>query len=200
VDLILDKYGEKKNYKKGEMLFNNGYWPKGVYKILYGKVKIFACGDEGKENIIHIASKSEIIGFRAMLSGLPYKVSAKTLEECCIQYIPKSDFMILMDSNDSFRNKVIVRLSRELGERALFTTTMSQKTVRARLAVSLIQLNDIYHGPISLSRDDLANFIGTATENLIRTLKQFKTEKLIEFKGRTIYIINIDKLNHIGKD
>ena len=71
-------------------------------------------------------------------------------------------------------------LSKELGDRALFVTTMSQKTAREWLAVSLIQLFNLYNGPINLSRDDLANFVGTATENLIRLLKDLKTKEVID--------------------
>ena len=200
MEQILDELGEKIEFKKHKILFHDGNHPKGVFKILKGKVKIYACGDDGKEHIIHIASKDEIIGFRAILSGVPYKVSAKTLECCHIQFIKKLDFMEIMNSNTKFRNNIIIKLSRELGDRALLVTTLSQKTVKSRLALSLIQLNEIYNGTITLSREDLANFIGTATENLIRTLKMFKTEKLIHVDGKKIKLLDTQKLNEIGKD
>ena len=200
MEQILDELGKKIEFKKNEILFHEGNSPNGVFKILKGKVKIYACGDDGKEHIIHIASKDEIIGFRAILSGVSYKVSAKTLEFCHIQIINKLDFMEIMNSNTKFRNNIIVKLSRELGDRALLVTTLSQKTVKSRLALSLIQLNDIYNGSITLSREDLANFIGTATENLIRTLKMFKTDKLIHIDGKKIELLDTQKLNEIGKD
>lgn len=186
-------------YKINNALFTEGSYPRGVFCLNHGKVKIFARGDEGKEQIIHIATPGEIIGFRAMLSGEPYRVSAKTLEECAICFIGKEDFFKLMDSNTEFRNEIIRGLSKELGERAVSITDMAQKSVRERLAASLLQLQEIYgKDPINLSREDLANFVGTATETLIRFLKEFKEDGLIEIRTRKLLILNSTQLHQIA--
>ena len=108
-----------------------------------------------------------MIGFRAMFSEKPYKVAAETLEESNICFIGKDDFLNMMDSNPVLRNGIIKELSRELSDRADFITNMAQKSVRERLAFTMIILLDIYEDePINLSREDLANFVGTATETL----------------------------------
>ena len=116
------------------------------------------------------------------------------------KFILRDTFMTLMETDSIFRNNIIKMLSKELGDRALYVTTMSQKTARARLAVSLIQLFNLYNGPINLSRDDLANFVGTATENLIRLLKDLKTKEVIDTKGRLIYIKKLNELKIISND
>ncbi|MBP5984611.1 MAG: cyclic nucleotide-binding domain-containing protein, partial [Fluviicola sp.] len=54
-------------YKKNQSLFVEGSFPRGVFCINHGKVKIYALGDEGKEQIVHIAREGEVVGFRSML-------------------------------------------------------------------------------------------------------------------------------------
>lgn len=188
-------------YKKNQPLFVEGSVPRGVFCLNQGKVKIFSLGDEGKEQIIHIAKDGEIIGFRAMFSGEPFTVSATTLEECNICFINKDDFLNMIDTNATLRNGIMKELSKELGDRAKFITNMAQKSVRERLAFILLILEKIYEGEeINLTREDLANFVGTATETLIRLLKDFKEEGMIEIHTRKLEIINRQKLiNLAGK-
>jgi CRP/FNR family transcriptional regulator len=105
----------------------------------------------------------------------------------------------MMDSNPVLRNGIIKELSRELSDRADFITNMAQKSVRERLAFTMIILLDIYEKePINLSREDLANFVGTATETLIRLLKDFKEEGIIEVHTRKISVLNKEKLFSIA--
>lgn len=183
------------SYKKNQPLFLEGNTPRGVFCINGGKVKIFTRGEEGKEQIIHIAKEGEIVGFRAMFSGEPYKVAASTIEECNICFIGKADFLNIVDKNPSLRNGIMRELSKELADRATFITNMAQKSVRERLAFSLVLLNDIYSGEmINLTREDLANFVGTATETLIRLLKDFKEEELIQTHARKIEILDQEGL------
>lgn len=186
-------------YKKKQAVFLEGSNPRGVFCINKGKVKVFTMGDEGKEQIIHLAKEGEIIGYRSMFSGQPYQVSAETLEECNICFISKENFTSMIDSNSILRNGILSELSKELNERSKTITQMSQKSVRDRLAYSLILLKDIYQDEdINLSREDLANLIGTATETLIRLIKQFKEEGFIEIKGRKIKIVSLSALKTIA--
>lgn len=186
-------------YKKNQPVFLSGSVPRGVFCLNQGKIKIFSLGEEGKEQIIHIASAGDVVGFRAMFSGEPYSVSAETLEECNVCFIAKEDFLSMIDSNAILRNNIMKELSKELSERAKFITNLAQKSVRERLAFSLILLDGVYtNEPINLSREDLANFVGTATETLIRLLKQFKSEEVINIMTRKIEIINKEKLLEIA--
>ncbi len=183
------------HYKKKQAIFLNGSYPRGVYCLNSGKVKVFSVGSEGKEQIIHIAKQGEIVGFKAMLSGEPYKVSAETLEDSNICFISKEDFLNMIEDNSILRNRIFSELSLELNERTQLITNLAQKTVRERLAFSLLLLQRIYgDDPINLSREDLANFVGTATETLIRLLKEFEKEGLIETQVRKIIIKNTDAL------
>lgn len=196
---FLDDHKTCSYFKKSQPLFLEGSFPRGVFCLNQGKVKIFARGDEGKEQIIHIAKEGEIIGFRAMFSGESYKVSATALEESNICFIAKDDFLNMFDSNPTLRNGIMRELSKELGDRAIFITNMAQKSVRERLAFSLLLLDDVYSGEeINLTREDMANFVGTATETLIRLLKDFKEEGIIEIHTRKLEIMDRDKLEKIA--
>lgn len=182
-------------YKKNQPVFIEGSIPRGVYCVNKGKAKVYTMGDEGKEQIIHIAQEGEILGFRAMFSGDPYMVSATTLEDSNICFIHKDNFLDMIDTNPSLRNGIMRELSKELGERAVFITNMAQKSVRERLAFILLVLQDIYKDEaINLSREDLANFVGTATETLIRLLKDFKEDGFIEIATRKLTIIDRNSL------
>ena len=182
-------------FKKDQPLFIEGSLPRGVFAINEGKVKIYSRGSEGKEQIIHVATSGEIVGFRAMFSGEPYSVAADTLEESNICFISKNDFLSLVDTNTTLRNGILKELSKELADRASFIKNMAQKSVRERLAAALLILDDIYDEEfINLSREDLANFVGTATETLIRLLKDFKDEGFVKTHVRKIEVLDQEGL------
>lgn len=195
----LDDHKSCNYYKKNQSLFVEGSYPRGVFCINEGKVKIFKRGDEGKEQIIQIAKGGELVGFRAMFTEDAYKVSAETLEECNICFIRREDFLPMLDTNPIIRNGILKEISKELADRADFITNMAQKSVRQRLAFSMLVLMEIYQDePINLSREDMANFVGTATETLIRLLKDFKEEGLIETNARKIQVLDSKKLLHVS--
>jgi len=187
-------------YNKGDVLFSEGGTPRGVFFLHSGLIKIVKYGIEGKEQIIEIAKAGDLVGFRAMLSDKTYNVDAKMLEDASIGYIQKSDFLKAINNNEKLRNTVIRVLSKELQDRADLLTTMAQKTVRQRTALALILLDDIYKGAsVNLSRDDLANFVGTATETVIRLLREFKKDGILDIHGRKITILNIERLIELSE-
>lgn len=186
-------------YKKGQLLFSERTIPRGVFYISTGKVKVFAIGEEGKEQIIQISAEGDLVGFRAMFNEEPYKVSATALEDCNICFIGRDDFIDLVEENAFLKNGIMKALSSELAERATYVTKMAQKTVKERLAYSLLILGKVYKGGhVNLSREDLANFVGTATETVIRLLGELKEKELIRTKGRMIQIVNITALEKVA--
>ena len=187
------------SHRKGQILYYEGTKPLGIFCINSGVVKIYKTASNGKEQIIHIAKAGEMVGFRAMFTEEPYKVGAEALEESNICFIGKEDFLNLMDTNPVLRNGIIKELSKELADRADFITNMAQKSVRERLAFTMLILMDVFDNqPINLSREDLANFVGTATETLIRLLKDFKEEGIIEVQTRKIFVLQRERLLQIA--
>ncbi len=195
----LDAHKACSAYKKNQSLFLEGSFPRGVFCINQGKVKVYSRGDSGKEQIIQVLSGGDIVGFKAMFSGDPYNVSAETLEESNVCFIGKEDFLDMMDTNPTLRNGVMRELSKELSQRTEMITSMAQKSVRERVACSVAILNDVYEqGEINLTREDLANFVGTATETVIRLLKELKDEKVLEINGRKLKVLNKESLFRIA--
>src|SRR5690554_3079584 len=156
-------------YKKNQPLFIEGSYPSGVFCIISGKLKVLSTGETGKAQIIRIAGAGDVVGFRALFSEEPYRLSATTLMQNSIFFIKIEDFLELVHSQPELLQEVLRELSKESGERADFIKAMAQKTVRERLAIVLLVLESIYKDDlINLSREDLANFVGTATEKIGR--------------------------------
>jgi CRP-like cAMP-binding protein len=195
-----------KTYAKGQLLFHQGSRPLGVYCINKGKVKVYSVGYQGKEQIVNISTPGQLLGYRTMIGEETYNVNAEALEDTNVCFVPKSDFLNLVQHNHELYNNLFKAACKELGVMAESITNLAQKTVRERTAITLLMLKDTYgldgieDGPvvINLSRQDLANIVGTATEALIRQLHDFKEEGLIESEGRKIKVINPQGLVKVG--
>jgi CRP-like cAMP-binding protein len=197
----LDQLSQHKTcirYKKGQTLFYEGTRPMGLFCINSGKVKVYKISSEGKEQILKLAKPGDFLGYRALISEEFYNSSATVIEEGAICYIPKSDFLEILQKNPSFFRKMAKRVAQELGLMEQKLVTIAQKSVRERLAATLIMLKETYGMDgeesdlidIALSREDLANIIGTATETVIRLLSDFKTQKLISLQGKKIKVLD----------
>jgi len=186
------------NYKKGQVLFHEGTRPLGVFCINTGKVKVYRVGADGKEQIMKVTKEGDVLGYKAMISEEHYPVTAETLEDCTICFVPKNDFLSLLTENPGFNKKLLQTVCQELGIMSEKLTNLAQKSVRERLAITLLMLKETYgmegeeneSVEINLTREDLANIVGTATETLIRLLHDFKEENLISTKGRKINVEN----------
>ncbi len=193
-------------YKKGQLLLHEGSRPMGVYCIKSGKVKVFKLGQQGKEQITAVLKEGDLVGYRAMLGDSLFHVSVEALEDVVACHIPKSDFMAAFENDKSLHTKIISELSNEVMSLTSIITDLAQKPVRKRTAAALVMLRDVYKNgsnetdtvDINLTRESLANIVGTATETLIRVLHDFKEEGLIESKGRKLTVKNIKTLERLG--
>jgi CRP/FNR family transcriptional regulator, polysaccharide utilization system transcription regulator len=191
-------------YKKGTYIYHEGNRIAGIYVVMKGILKIFKTGIDGKEQIIRFAKPYELIAFRSVLSGDLACTTAKTLEDCVLGYIPQETLFHLVKTNGQFSLELLQLACRELGEANEYITDIAQKTVRERLAEILVHLKESFGTDpenslqISLTREELANIVGTATESVIRLLSEFKNDKLIEINGRKIKILNYNQLKKIA--
>ncbi len=200
-DSLISKQGVQ-TYLKGEIIFKEGMVPSGIYFVNKGKVKKYKVGLAGKEQIIYVANKNELIGYHAVLSQERYPDSAATLEESEITFIPKEDFLHLLNQSPAFANRLLKALSHEYSVLANSISIFSQGTAAERLAIALILIREKSkietpegeETMINISRSDLANMAGLAKENVIRLLKEFKSEQIIKTEGRKIWVTDIAKL------
>ncbi|MGQ9847196.1 MAG: Crp/Fnr family transcriptional regulator, partial [Bacteroidales bacterium] len=176
-------------YKKGTIIYNEGSRISGSYCIHSGIIKLYKTGSEGREHIIRFAKKGDIIGYRSLLSNDFACHTAKVLEDAQVCFVPGETFFKLLESNSKFSLAMLKLACIELGEANTFITDITQKTVRERLAEVLLLLKDSFgldednNLQIVLTREELGNIIGTATESVIRLLSEFKENNLIEING-----------------
>lgn len=193
-----------RQYKRGDILYQEGNRISGFYCINSGIIKVFKTGFDGKEQIIRFAKKGDIIAYRSVLSNELACTSAKVIEDCQVCFIPSEILISFIKTNPNFALELVKLACHELGEANSFITDIAQKTVRERLAeVLLFLVNDFgldnqQYLNISLTREELANIVGTATESVIRLLSEFKSDKLVELNGRRIKIVNTRGLEKIS--
>lgn len=189
-----------KTFKKKEGVFSEGNYPANLYLVNKGKVKTFKTNTDGKELITGIHTEGSFIGYSALMELTAYSESAVTLEDAEIYAIPRQDFFSLIYNNREVSKTFIKMLSNNLAESEERLIRLAYNSVRKRVAESLVMLEEKYRDPknpetiIPISRENLANIVGTATESCIRTLGDFKEEKLIDVRKGEIFILNISKL------
>jgi CRP-like cAMP-binding protein/CheY-like chemotaxis protein len=200
---ILKKLSEEheiRKFKKKEAIYHEGSYPKSIYFITQGKIKTFRSNDDGKELITGLFKEGDFLGYLALLEESPFNDSAAALEDSEVCLIPKEDFYALVYKNAEVSRKFIKMLSDDLLEKEEKLVKLAYNSVRKRVAEALITLYNRYKKDgetafsMNISREDLANLAGTAQETAIRTLSDFKDEKLVEIKGGTISILDPEKL------
>ncbi len=192
------------NIKKGENIVSEGHVMNGVYCLKSGKCKLTKLNSNGKNQIIKFLNQGKIIGHRSVLSDEPSGLTITALEDMEVCFIPKSKIMEAIDSNPKFSIQLMKNISHQLNEANTAISNMAQKSVKERLANMLIQLHDTFGEDeegninIKLTREEISNTIGTATESAIRLLSKMKEDGVLEIKGRRIKILNKQMLSHIA--
>jgi len=193
-----------RHYRRGEVLYSEGSRISGFYCINKGIVKVFKTGIDGKEQIIRFAKPGDIIAYRSVLSNEPACTSAKVIEDARMCFIPSHILIDFVKENPQFSMAIMKLTCHELGESNDYITDIAQKTVRERLAEILLHLiNDFgldtdNYLKITLTREELANIVGTSTESVIRLLSEFKSDRYIELSGRKIKILDRKSLEKIS--
>lgn len=187
----------RKEYMKGEYLFKEKSYSKGIYIVRKGKIKIFQTNSEGKQSIVYIYKKGDYFGYRPLLADEVHPVSAVAMDNVVISFISRDIFFNLFTKSSTLAQKLVVTLSKEFSVWINKMTVFAQYGVKERVALSLLILNKVYQRndedskavAIAINRDDLAGFVGTAKETLVRMLRNFKDEKIITTKGTKIIIL-----------
>jgi len=182
--------------KKGELIFEEGENVNGVYCIKDGVCKMTKLSQNGKSHIVKLIKKGELLGQRSMLSDEPANLSAIALDDMQVCFIPKSDLLGFFNQNNSFSMNIVKNLCEDLKSADDLMVDMAQKSVRERLAHVLLYIeetfgvNDDNSIKLSLSREEIAGMIGTATESCIRLLSEFRKDNMIVLSGKKITIVD----------
>lgn len=191
--------------KKGEYIFEEGEHINGVFCIKSGVCKLVKLSANGKDQIVKLNTRGDLLGQRSTLSNEPTNLSAVAITDMEVCFIPEAEIIRAIGQNTSFTIDMFKMLGHSIKESDDLLVNMSQKSMRERLAATLIMLEEEFgheeDGNLSLvlTREEFAGIVGTATESVIRLLSQFNKEKLIKIEGRHIALTDIDKLRRISE-
>ncbi len=199
----LDYMKDASQYRKGQIVFQEGTHPKGVYCLFSGKVKVYKLGPGYKEQIVRLARNGDVVGYRSLLCRDRYRASAAAIEDSVICSIPREEFFNVLENNAQLSNNLMKLVSHDLASAEKKMVDMMQKPVSERMAEGLILLKEMFglaeDGKtlnIIMTREDIASFIGTTTETAIRTLSDFNSENIICLYKKEIRIENFSRLLH----
>ena len=190
--------------KKGDAIFEEGENVNGIYCIKEGVCKLTKLSANGKDHIVKLVTRGELLGQRSMISDEPVNLSAIALEDMQVCFIPKTEVMGYFDKNNQFSLSVMKSICGDLKDADDHLVNLAQKTVKERLAETLLYLHDTFGKKedsslkVVLSRDELASMIGTATESCIRLLSDFNKLGLIELNGKKIVLKDINALKKLA--
>lgn len=194
---------ESEHFPKKHALYAEGKRPKYLYYLKSGKVKTFRLHEDGKEYITNLHSHGDFIGYVALLENISYADSAIVLEDADVVLIPREEFLTAVYNDLSLATKFIKLIAQDVKEKEERLLHLAYDSLRKRVAKALVDINRKYNkdnsgkNPIDISREDIAQYVGTATESLIRTLSDFKSEKLVEIKEGKIRVLHAEKLEHL---
>lgn len=190
-------------YSKKQTIYHEGKYPNQLFYIKAGKVKTYKTSDSGKELTIDLYKEGDFLGYNALLENSKYKETAEALDECEVCIISKEDFEMLINNSPVVAKKFIQLLAKNVSEKEEQLLSLAYNSLRKRVANALLQLQNKYktsedeNFSMHIPRTDIANIAGTATESLIRTLSDFKTEGLIQINEGNITIMDDKKLSSL---
>jgi DNA-binding response OmpR family regulator len=198
---LSDNY-EIESYHKKQNLYTEGKRPRLLFYLIKGKVKVYKTNEDGKEYISDLFNAGDFIGYNALIQEVNYEDSAMVLEDAEVLQISREDFFNMIHTDMNIASAFIRIMSNNVKEKEERLLNLAYASLRKRIAKALLEIQSKFGQEntdefISISREDIARYVGTATESLIRTLSDFKSEKLIEINGTKIFIKNSDKLRNL---
>ena len=193
----------KKTFKKGDFIFKEGKNLDGVFCIKDGVSKLSKLSENGKDHIVKLATKGDVLGQRAVITEDKSNLSAIAINTMEVCFIPKNKLKNYLNTNPEFTSETLVKIAHELKASDSMIVNMAQKNIRQRLAKLLLYFENQFGSDVEgyiaiiLSREDIANLLGTAKETCIRAITALKNEEIISVKGKKIKLENKKKLSNI---
>ncbi len=205
--LILEKFIEKRDFKKGDRIINEGDKVTGFYFINSGKIKVVSHFDEEHERILRLSHCGHLLGHRA-ISASKYPISGIALTDATVTFIPTEIFIKIIKNNPEFAIYVIEFIATDLRQSEERLKVMIHTDVIVRIAIILCMLIDSYgyteknkkQLEFTLPRSDMANMAGTSYESVIRTLAKLEDMKLVRLVNKDIEILNEKELRKLAKE
>lgn len=186
-------------YAKKEKIFTEGDYPRYLYLVETGKVKLYKTNDLGKEYIINYCQPGEFLGYTPLISGQDeYTFTAAAMEDSELRLIPREDFQKLLNADPNVTSRMIKLLANNVADKEEQLMQLAYDSIRKRVADTLVSIVEKEGTKeFDILREDLAKMVGTAKESVIRTLTDFRESGYIDIIGGRIHIVNLDKLASI---
>jgi CRP/FNR family cyclic AMP-dependent transcriptional regulator len=183
-------------YPKGAMLFIEGQLSRGVFVLCNGKVKLSTTSREGKTIITKISDSGDVLGLNAVISNVPYEVTAEMMEPGQANFIPRDSLQLFLKEFPEVAMRVAQQLSRnyytayeEIRTLGL-AASPSEKFAKLLLSWSTksTQSDGSSQVKLTLTHEEIAEIIGTTRETVSRLFSEFKKKQLMQSKGATLVI------------
>ena len=200
---LISNQREVYDFKKRHIVFTSGQKPKAVYYIIKGRIKTFKSSDDGKELITNIFTVGDFFGYTPILQDINYTDNAQVLEDTQLMVIPADDFLALLTTDMQIAKQFIKLIAKNVLEKEQMLVSLAYNSLRKKVAYGLMQVFDKYKKTdnnkniLEISRENLAQLVGVATESLIRTLADFKAEKMIDLQAGKVIILDEKKLRDL---
>ncbi len=197
----LQSIGRVREYPRGDLLFSEGEPAEGFYIVVSGKVKVYKLSADGKERILHIIPPGGTFAEAAIFGDGLYPAYAETLQSSSLLFLPKNEFLDLLEHNSQVAINMIAGLSRFLRQFANQIEDLTFKDVPSRLARYLLNLSKGTKPVIELpiSKSQLASNLGTVSETLSRSLRKMADDDLINVSGKTVKILDAERLEELAE-
>jgi len=196
-------------FNKGESIFKEGDTVLGIYFIYEGKVKVYNSGHNNKTQIVRFGTSGKILGHRGFGKITTYPIGASAIEESIVCFIPKATFIEILHHNPGVALELVNFYAEELRRAENKLRSLSQMTVKQKIAEAILTLAEIYGTrtitgidflKVQLSRQEYADITGASLEEVIRTLSLFNKQKLINLNGKQIGIVEKKSLEAMLAD
>ncbi len=186
------------SYPEGSMVFLEGQSARGVYILCQGRVKLMTANSEGKTIILKIGDPGQVLGLQSVVSGKAHELTVETLQPSQLAFIAREDLLVFLKQYGEACLHAAQHLSRDCQSAyELIRSIGLSYSVSERLARLVLQLSGdaTANGleqrvKVALTHEEIAQLIGASRETVTRTLSEFKKQKLMEFKGATLFIRN----------
>lgn len=203
---LIQSVQEKITFNVGNKLFYEDGIPTGVFQLIEGRVKKYKTVLDSQQQIIYIYTKNDLFGYHALLSEERYQDSCEAIDAVTVLFISKENFLMLLNEIPQLKDALLENMAHEFGVLANTIAVLAQKSQNVRLALFIVVLQKRFASKdpnskgVDITREDLANIIGTSRESLSRSLNFLKKEKLIRIEKKVIVVNNEERMkNYISK-
>ncbi len=192
----------EKSFRQGETIIKEGTLINDFVYLKSGLVKLYRRDDSGKEQIISIAKPFDYVSLLSVFSNDRYNYSVTALENSVTCNLSMENVRSIAKENGGLAMNLLQKMSVVADKIILDSLEIRKKQLRGRVAYLLIRFSrEIYHSDefdLPLSRKEMGEYVGMTTENVIRSLSEFRKDGILKIYGKTIQIVRMDKLQSIA--